>query len=127
MRNYKNLVNMSSASLLGLWKLTIEAWRLFGVTCCADVHKQFDRFANGEVQVGKLPEWMHVNGKVAWYVYQGPYSELGSKGFSEFWRKFRAAKLEVAGPPGDVYVCSPECHEADKQAKMLTVIWCPVK
>jgi len=30
----------------------------------------------------ELPNWMHVSGKVAWYVFQGPYSELGSKGFS---------------------------------------------
>jgi hypothetical protein len=52
------------------------------MTCCSDVHKQFDKFANGKVQAGELPNWMHVSGKVAWYVFQGPYSELGSKGFS---------------------------------------------
>ena len=97
------------------------------LTCCSDVHKLFDKLANGKVQVGELPKWMHVSGKVAWYVYQGPYSELGSKGFSTFWRKFGEAKLEMAGPPGDVYVCSPDCDEADKQTKMLTIIWCPIK
>jgi hypothetical protein len=52
------------------------------MTCCSDVHKQFDKFANGKVQAGELPNWMHVSGKVAWYVFQGPYSELSSKGFS---------------------------------------------
>jgi hypothetical protein len=97
------------------------------MTCCDDVHKQFDRLANGKVQIGELPQWTRVTGKVAWYVYQGPYSELGSKGFSTFWQKFGEAKLKMDGPPGDVYVCSPECHEKDKQAKMLTIIWCPVK
>jgi len=30
-------------------------------------------------------------------------------------------------PPGDVYVCSPDCHEEDKQNKILTIIWCPIK
>jgi hypothetical protein len=52
------------------------------MTCCSDVHKQFDKFADGKVQVGELPKWMHVSGKVAWKVFQGPYNELGSKGFS---------------------------------------------
>ena len=52
------------------------------MACCSDVHKQFDKFANGKVQAGELPNWMNVSGKAAWYVFQGPYSELGSKGFS---------------------------------------------
>ena len=68
------------------------------MTCCTDVHKQFDKFANGKVQVGELPRWTHVHGKVAWYVYQGPYSELGSKGFNTFWKRFGEAKLEMDGP-----------------------------
>lgn len=93
---------------------------------CIDIHKQFDKFANGKVQVGQLPEWMHVTGKVAWYVYQGPYSDL-PKGFDTFWKKFGEAKLQMAGAPGDVYICSPECHKEDKQVKMLTILWCPVK
>jgi hypothetical protein len=97
------------------------------VTCCTDIHKQYDKFANGAVQVGELPEWMHIKGKVAWYVFQGPYSELGSKGFRTFWKKFSEAKLKMNGAPGDVYICPPESHEADKQAKMLTIIWCPIK
>jgi hypothetical protein len=94
---------------------------------CVDLHKQYDKLANGAVQVGELPERMHINGKVAWHVFQGPYSELGPRGFTEFWKKFGKAKLKMAGPPGDVYICSPECHEADKQAKMLTIIWCPIE
>ena len=96
------------------------------MTCCTEIHKQFDKFANGEVQVGELPKWMHVSGKVAWHVYQGPYSRL-PEAFSTFWARFREAKLEMNGPPGDIYVCSPSCHEEDKQAKMLTILWCPIK
>jgi len=49
------------------------------MTCCTDLHKQYEKFVNGAIQVGELPDWMHVEGKVAWYVYQGPYSELGIK------------------------------------------------
>jgi hypothetical protein len=75
------------------------------MACCSDVHKQFDKFANGKVQVGELPKWMHVSGKVAWYVYQGPYSELGSKGFSTFWKKFGEAKLEMGGPQ-EMFTCA---------------------
>jgi len=35
----------------------------------ADLHRQFESFANGHVQVGEMPEWMHVRGNCAWYVY----------------------------------------------------------
>lgn len=37
----------------------------------AEVHRQFESFANRDVQVGELPEWMHLRGRFAWYVYQG--------------------------------------------------------
>jgi hypothetical protein len=43
----------------------------------ADLHRQFESLANGDVQVGEMPEWMHVRGRCGWYVYQGPYSSLG--------------------------------------------------
>jgi len=97
------------------------------MTACNELHEQYDQYANGKVQVGELPKWMRVSGKVAWYIYQGPYSELGSKGFDEFWKKFGEAHLQMDGPPGDVYICSPDCHVEDKQTKMLTIIWCPIK
>ena len=97
------------------------------MTCCSKAHEQFDRFANGDVQVGKLPGQTLISGKVAWYVFQGPYSELGSRAFPTFWKKCDEAKLDMSGPPGDVYVCNPVCHEEDKQAKLLTIIWCPLK
>jgi hypothetical protein len=50
--------------------------------CCEDpcdrerVHGEYEGFANGKVQIGSLPGWMHVNGRVARYVFQGPYSQL---------------------------------------------------
>jgi hypothetical protein len=97
------------------------------MTCCTKADGDLDRFANGDVQVGELPESLHIRGKVAWYVFQGPYSELGSRGFPTFWKKCRDAKLDMSGPPGDVYVCNPACHEEDKQAKLLTILWCPLK
>jgi len=75
------------------------------MTCCSDVHKQFDKFADGKVQVGELPKWMHVSGKVAWNVFQGPYSELGSNGFSAFWKRNGKAKLEMDGPP-EMFTCA---------------------
>ncbi len=93
---------------------------------CADVHKQFDRYANGKVQVGELPAWMHVQGKVAWYVAQGPYAKLSDM-WREFMRKTQGSKIVAAGPPGDVYVCDPDDHVADSQQKLTTIFWAPVK
>ena len=97
------------------------------MTCCADMHKRFGKYANGDIQIGELPEDLHVRGRVAWYVYKGPYSELGSKGFAAFWAKYAEKKLKGTGAPGDVYICSPPCHKDDKQQEMLTLIWCPVE
>lgn len=37
-----------------------------------DVHRQFESFVNGDLQVGEMPDWMHTRGKCAWCVYQGP-------------------------------------------------------
>jgi hypothetical protein len=95
------------------------------MTCCTKAHEQFGRFANRDVQVG----YPHpsIREKVAWYVFQGPGKELGQKGWPAFWKKCREAKLDLDGPPGDVYVCNPHCHEEDKQAKLLTLLWCPLK
>ncbi|MCW4020634.1 MAG: hypothetical protein NWF14_05335 [Candidatus Bathyarchaeota archaeon] len=94
---------------------------------CAKIHNQFDKLANGEIQVGELPSWLPVKGKMAWYIYQGPHSELLAKGHNEFWKKFTIASLKMAGSPGDIYLCSPENHEEDNYTKLLTIIWCPIK
>ena len=92
---------------------------------CEHVHAEYGRHL-GKIQVGELPQ-LHLKGKVAWYVYAGPYSELGSKGFPDFWAKFGSTGLKMAGAPGDVYICDPEWHMKNKDEKnMLTLIWCPV-
>ncbi len=46
------------------------------MSCCGEVHERFDRFANGSIQVGELPAWTRVQGRVAWFAFQGPYSSL---------------------------------------------------
>ncbi len=96
------------------------------MTCCEEEHKAYDGLANGEVQVGELPSRTHVKGRVAWYVYQGPYRGLPEQGWDVFWRKFATRNLKMEGAPGDVYVCNPGCHKEDAQAKMLTILWAPV-
>ena len=94
---------------------------------CEPLHRRYDRLANGPVQVGQLPPDLHVAGKVAWMVYAGSYRDLGAKGWDAFWEKFRAANLSMRGAPGDVYVCPPEAHGADRQSHMLTILWAPVE
>src|SRR2546427_1960038 len=92
---------------------------------CDEFHRANDRIANGEVQAGKLPPFMHVEGRVAWYVAQGSYSKLG-----EMWRevmtKIRAQKLPVMGPPGGIYVCDPG-GDQDKQKTPSPIMWAPPK
>jgi hypothetical protein len=93
---------------------------------CDKIHTEYDRYANSHVQVGELPAWMRVKGRVVWYVFQGPYSQLPGA-WNDFWVKVRAANVgELAGPPGDVYVCSPEEHKG-KEANMTTILWAPLK
>jgi hypothetical protein len=93
---------------------------------CDDIHRQFDALANGALQVGELPAWTRVQGKVAWYVFQGPYGGM-SEGWRQFWHKYRDAKLgHFNGVPGDLYVCPPEMHEADHGAKLTTILFVPL-
>ncbi len=93
---------------------------------CENIHKEYDHLAHGKIRAGKLPAWTHVNGKVAWYVFQGPYSQL-QHGWSTFWDKFRAAGLSMEGAPGDVYVCPPEEHAGEEEKTLTTIIWAPLK
>jgi hypothetical protein len=94
---------------------------------CDKLHADYDRLANAGVQIGELPDWMHVRGAMCWHVYEGPYDGLG-KGWERFMRKAQEAHRErLASPPGDVYVCDPEDHKAEKQGDMITILWCPVK
>jgi len=92
----------------------------------ADVHRNFDHYADGTVRIGELPPGLHVTGKMAWYVYRGPYSGIGHA-FGEYMRKAIALRVEPVGAPGDVYICEPDDHKADGQAKLLTLFWTPVK
>ena len=96
------------------------------MTCCEDAHRAYDAKANREIEAGQLPDGMHVKGKVAYYVFQGPYADLSAKGWDVFWRKFAAGNFTMEGAPGDVYVCSPGCHKEDRGAKMLTILWAPI-
>ena len=93
---------------------------------CDTFHKEYDRLANGPVQVGELPAWSHVKGKVAWYVYRGSYAGLG-QAWQKFAQKRTAAKLAGYGAPGDLYVCDPADHPVDREAKLLTILWAPLK
>jgi hypothetical protein len=91
---------------------------------CDKIHEDYDRYANADVKVGQLPAWMHVNGRVAWYVFQGPYRL--PEGWGEFMKKAQASNAnEFTGPPGDVYVCNPQEHK-DNEQKMITILWTPL-
>ena len=93
---------------------------------CQAVHDEYDKHANGKVQIGSLPSWMHVNGQVAWYAFRGPYSSL-PHAWSEFMQKIRSSSnVKPSGPPGDVYACDPVEHKGDENS-MITILWTPVK
>lgn len=97
------------------------------MTPCETVHQRYDGIANGAVQVGALPEWMRIRGKVAWYVAQGPLNGLGDH-WQTFHQKVAAAKAGTPhGPPGDVFICDPTDHEADGQKRLLTILYVPLE
>ncbi len=97
------------------------------MAACEEVHRMYDELAHDEVQAGELPAWMHVRGRVAWYVIQGSYDQLGDA-WAEFMQKTLASDVgQVAGPPGDVYVCDPLDHLGEEQAKLTTILWVPLK
>jgi hypothetical protein len=90
-------------------------------------HDRFGRFANGEVQTGELPPEFRVQGQVLWYVYRGPYDGLGAA-WGVFMQKVHASNpAPNAGPPGDIYICDPTEHPAEKAAGMLTLFWAPLR
>lgn len=97
------------------------------MTCCEAYHKAYDQLANREVHLGKLPDDLRVRGNVAWYVYQGPYAEMSEKAWPRFWEKVGAKHATPKGPPGDIYICSPDCHVQDHQTRMLTILFQPVE
>jgi len=82
--------------------------------------------ANGEIQTGILPDWLHVEGRVAWFVFQGPYSGI-ARAFPLFIEKVQSKfPGKVRGAPGDVYVCSPENHTGALERRLTTVFWVPI-
>jgi len=97
------------------------------VPICDSAHEMLDRFANGEIQVGTLPPWTRVQGRVAWTVWRGPLDLLG-EAWTFFHRKVRARQPgRPAGPPGEVFVCRPEDHAADSQSRLLTLLYLPIE
>lgn len=59
-----------------------------GMTLCDEIHRAYDQMAVGPVQIGELPEWIRIHGKVAWYVYAGSHRDIGE----------RLADLHAKGP-----------------------------
>jgi hypothetical protein len=94
---------------------------------CDKLHAEYDRLASAGLQVGELPAWMHVTGKVCWQVYAGPYDGLG-----QAWPRFMGAAHPAHGerldwPSGDVYACNPTDHPGEQQRDMITILWCSMK
>src|SRR2546428_5774336 len=92
---------------------------------CDEFHRANDRIANGEVQAGKLPPFMHVEGRVAWYVAQGSYSKLGEM-WREVMKKNPAQKVPGVGPPWGIYVFDPG-GDKDPPETLSTIKWGPPK
>src|SRR3989304_7546568 len=81
---------------------------------CAALHRQYDAIANGPVQVGELPDWMNLRGRVIWYVYAGPYKDISEEGWGVFMQKVMSSDMKPRGTPGDVYVCDPEDRKSTR-------------
>ena len=94
---------------------------------CDAFHREFDRFATGGVETGELPTWLHVRGKVAWKVYQGPYEGLGPAMQRFMGDVMRVHAPHLAGPMGDVYPCDPREHTGANAARLSTVFWIPLE
>jgi len=93
---------------------------------CDAAHQEFDELANGDLQVGTLPPWTRVHGKVAWVVWRGPLDMLG-EAWVFFRRKVRAVNPGMPdAPPGEVFLCRPEDHQGDGQRKLLTILYIPL-
>ena len=93
---------------------------------CDAAHKVLDPQVGRDIQIGELPDWTCVGGKVAYKVLKGSYEQLPSA-----WATFPQRALETArsaprGPPGDVYVCSPMDH-SDDPGQALTILYVPVR
>jgi len=93
---------------------------------CDAAHKALEPLVPKGIQIGTLPGWTCVDGKVAYRVIKGSYDQL-PKAWSDFPQQALAtARSAPRGPPGDVYVCTPMDHP-DEPGKMLTVLYVPVR
>jgi hypothetical protein len=97
-----------------------------GMARCDLAHKVFDSQVQKGIQVGKLPDWTCVGGKVVYRVLKGSYEQL-----PDAWSSFASEAMSVAGspsrgPPGDVYLCTVMDHPKDP-AKLLTILYVPVE
>ena len=93
---------------------------------CEAAHQRFDPLANGDLQIGTLPAWTRIRGRVAWSVWRGPLDMLG-EAWVFFHRKVRASNPRQAdGPPGEIFLCRPEDHAGDGQTKLLTILYLPL-
>ncbi|HTT35606.1 MAG TPA: hypothetical protein VMH78_07045 [Thermoplasmata archaeon] len=93
---------------------------------CERIHRELDGLVGRKVQIGSLPTWTHVHGRVAWTVVRGPYSELPGS-WMTFMRAVDAAGARRNGPTGDVYACQPEDHTGDGESTLLTILYAPVE
>jgi hypothetical protein len=93
---------------------------------CDAAHSELDPFVGKKVTVGKLPVWARVQGRVAWKVVRGPYTEL-PENWMAFMREVGTSRARANGPTGDVYACQPMDHEKDGGSKLLTILYAPVE
>jgi hypothetical protein len=88
---------------------------------CDAAHSEFDRHAGKGNQVGSLPEWTRVRGRVVYRVLRGAYEQLPGA-----WAEFvpsAMARGPPTGPAGDVYLCTPGEHEEER---LLTILYLPI-
>lgn len=96
--------------------------------CDPKIHERFRPLAEEDELIAGTLEDLRIRGNVLFKVHRGPYSKLGSA-WGDFFERFKDCQKEwaVAGPPGDLYVCSPAAHAEDGFRELLTVLYCPVK
>lgn len=70
------------------------------MTSCEVLHARFDAIASGPLRVGELPESFHLRGRMAWYVYQGPYRELSERGLARCHAEGSVVRREASRPSG---------------------------
>jgi hypothetical protein len=95
------------------------------MAACDAAHSELDKLVGKKVQIGTLPPWTRVRGKVAWKVVRGPYSELPGS-WMAFMHEVGSGSARPSGPTGDVYACQPEDHAQDGGSKLLTILYAPV-